>query len=175
MVAVYEPSADLDYRLVRNTFVTMFYDPSVLARATNWLAEHGYQLVAINAHAWANSNDMHRDISQALNFPDYYGNNLDALNDCLSDVVSHSVNPQATGLVLVLTRYEVFAAREPATAHAVLDIVATQARNAALVGHRVICLVQSDDPQLSFLPVGATPIMWNDTEWLDSKRRPRIP
>jgi hypothetical protein len=55
-----------------------------------------------------------------------------------------------TGLVLVLTHYEVFVVREPAIAHAVLDIVATQARNASLAGHRVICLVQSDDPQLSF-------------------------
>ena len=29
---------------------------------------------------------MHRALAEALAFPDYYGNNLDALYDCLSDI-----------------------------------------------------------------------------------------
>ena len=28
---------------------------------------------------------MHRALADLLDFPDYYGNNLDALNDCLTD------------------------------------------------------------------------------------------
>jgi hypothetical protein len=37
----------------------------------------------------------------------------------------------------------------------------------------MMCLVQSDDPQLSFQMVGATPVMWNDAEWLATKRGPQ--
>jgi hypothetical protein len=33
-------------------------------------------------------------------------------------------------------------------------------------------LVQSNDPYIKFAPVGATPVAWNDAEWLDSKRHP---
>ena len=29
---------------------------------------------------------LHRSLVQALNFPDYYGNNLDALYDCVTDI-----------------------------------------------------------------------------------------
>jgi ribonuclease inhibitor len=29
---------------------------------------------------------LHQALAQALNFPDYYGNNLDALYDCLTDI-----------------------------------------------------------------------------------------
>ena len=59
---------------------------------------------------------------------------------------------------------------DPGTAQIVLDILARQARGALLIGHRLICLVQSNDPQLSFEPVGAMPVAWNDAEWLNSKR-----
>ncbi|MFD9005044.1 barstar family protein [Streptomyces sp. NPDC059582] len=34
---------------------------------------------------------MHRDVATAIDFPDYYGHNLDALNDCLRDVESLQV------------------------------------------------------------------------------------
>ena len=42
--------------------------------------------------------------------------------------------------------------------HVVQDIVACQARSAILTGNRIMCLVQSNDPRLSFEPVGATPV-----------------
>jgi hypothetical protein len=51
-----------------------------------------------------------------------------------------------------------------------LDIFASQARSAALIGNRMMCLLHSNDPRLSFEPVGAMPVLWNDAEWLDSKR-----
>lgn len=53
----------------------------------------------------------------------------------------------------------------------VLDIVADRARGAALFGHRIMALVQSDDPDIAFEPVGAMAVMWNAAEALDSSRR----
>jgi hypothetical protein len=50
--------------------------------------------------------------------------------------------------------------------------MAHHSRTAALFGRRLMCLVQSDDPHIRFEPVGATPVAWNDAEWLNSKRRP---
>jgi len=57
-----------------------------------------------------------------------------------------------------------------AEANSRLAIFADQARCAILIGNRIICLVQSNDPQLSFGPVGAMPVMWNDAECLNSRR-----
>jgi hypothetical protein len=44
-------------------------------------------------------------------------------------------------------------------------------QRAALIGGRhLICLVQSDDPDLRLAPVGATVPQWNRDEWLDRDR-----
>jgi RNAse (barnase) inhibitor barstar len=162
----------LDWRLAANGPVTKFWDLGILAESLHWLVAHEYDVVSVAAAPLINEADLHRAIALALDFPDYYGANLAALNDCLSDVAgfNYGTTREATGLVLVFRRFDRFAARQPRVAHAVLDIFASQARSALLIGHRMICLVQSDDPDLRFEPVGASPVSWNDAEWLDAKR-----
>ena len=168
-----EPGQDLAFRLMSITSVTLFWRHRILDEATEWLREHGYQIIRLDASRWTADSDMHRDVAQALDFPDYYGHNLDALNDCMRDVVDHDYgwSPDATGLVLVFDRYDVYAAHSPRAAHVVLDILADRSRSALLFGHRMMVLVQSDDAQIRFEPVGATPVWWNDAEWLDANRR----
>jgi len=175
-MAIWERDSDLshalDYRLVHNTFVTMFWKKSILDDTVRWLAEHGYDVVTLDAGSWDSAGDMFRNVAQVLDFPDYFGQNLDALNDCMRDVVSGDYGWQgdSTGLVLVLTGFEMFAALDRRTAQVMLDILADRARGASLIGTRLICLIQSNDPRLQFEPVGAMPVMWNEAEWLDAKR-----
>ena len=42
--------------------------------------------VQLSAAAWHTARDAHDALAQALRFPDYYGRNLDALHDCLTDL-----------------------------------------------------------------------------------------
>ncbi|GAB1639615.1 barstar family protein [Krasilnikovia sp. MM14-A1259] len=168
-----EQSGDVAFRLMAPSFVRLFWRTSVLQTAVGELRERGYQVVRLDAVGWMREADLHRDIAAALDFPDYYGRNLDALNDCLRNVVTcdYGTSREATGLVLVFIGYDAFTRRCPRAAQVVLDIFADQARAAALIGHRMCCLVQSDDPAIRFNPVGAMPVMWNDAEWLDSSRQ----
>ena len=170
-----ELNGDRAFRLIHNTFVTMFWRSDLLAETLDWLAEHGYQVVDVDAGDCVDTVSLLDRLASALNFPDYFGRNLDALNDCMRDVVTgdYGSDLDATGFVLVLRRYDSFAGREATAAHAVLDILADQCRNGAIIGHRMMCLVQSDDPRLHLPPVGATPVMWNDAEWLASRRGAR--
>lgn len=167
-----ETTHPVDFRLVHNAFVTLYWQLSVLAETVGWLKVHGYDVVEFDASTWVSDADMYDDFASRLDFPDYFGRNLDALNDCMSDVAvgDYGWRKDATGLVIVLRAFDTFAVVERRTAQIMLDIFADRARSAILVGHRMICLVQSDDPKLTFEPVGATPVMWNDAEWLDSKR-----
>lgn len=107
-----------------------------------WLSEHGYQVVRVDAAHWSTEEDLHRDLAAALDFPDYYGRNLDALNDCMRDVVAQEYGwePGTAGLALVFTGYDAFAKRSPRVARIVLDIMADQSRNAARFGRRFVCL-----------------------------------
>ena len=178
-VSAFDPdddlSQDLAYRLLINTCVTLFWRREVLDDTIRWLAVEGYQIVELDASSWSGEPDLHRAIARALNFPSYYGRNLDALNDCMRDVVTHEYgwDRDTTGLVLAFTGYDKLAAADPRCAHAVLDIVAGHSRGATLVGRRLICLVQSNDPGIRFDVVGATPVLWNDAEWMEKSRRPQ--
>jgi hypothetical protein len=53
--------------------------------------------------------------------PDYYGGNLDALNDCLRDLVGYAYGTtrEATGLLLAFAGYDAFARKRPRTAQIV--------------------------------------------------------
>jgi RNAse (barnase) inhibitor barstar len=168
-----ETTQPVDFRLVHSTFVTMFWRSSVLDETVGWLRSHSYRVVEFDAGSWSSDVDLYDDVALALNFPDYFGRNLDALNDCMRDVASGDYGWDAdanTGLVIVLRAFDAFTAVDRRTAQNMLDIFAGQARCAILIGHRIICLVQSNDPRLAFDPVAAMPVMWNDAEWLSSKR-----
>lgn len=167
------PAEDRALQLLRDGAVTLFWRRRLLDDTTAWLAEHGYQLVRLDATAWATEADLHRDVKAALDVPDYYGHNLAAFTDCMRDVATYSYGARrdSTGTVLVLTGYDAFAAHERGTAGIVLDIIAGAAREALLFGHRLLCLVQSDDPEIAFDPVGATPVTWNLAEFLRADRR----
>jgi hypothetical protein len=91
----------------------------------------------------------------------------------MRDVVSQDYGwaPDTTGLALVFTGYDAFAARCPRPAQIVLDIMAHHSRACAIIGRRLMCLVQSNDAHIRFEPVGATAVVWNDAERPDSRRR----
>jgi hypothetical protein len=169
-----ELTHDLDFRLVMNGFVTLFWRPEILATAVGWLEDHGYEVNQLDAAVWDAEAQMYRAMSDALNFPDYFGHNMNALNDCMRDVVSGDYGwpAEATGLVLVLSGYDAFAARCPTASQVLLDILADHGRSAALFGRRLLFLVQTNDPQIVFSPVGARPVNWNDAEWCTWQRQP---
>ncbi|MFD9860059.1 barstar family protein [Streptomyces alboflavus] len=163
---------DLPY--MSGTFVTLFWHRELLDQATRRLEGHGFRVVRIAASGWTTAQDMHQGLAATLNFPSYYGRNLSALNDCLGDVAlsgTYDDSPAGAGLVLSFTGYDRFAAACPEDAHSVLDIIAVLARRAAVGRRRFFALVQSDDPDIRFEPVGAMPVLWNGDEWLDSRRR----
>ncbi|WP_432066129.1 barstar family protein [Streptomyces sp. C10-9-1] len=156
-----------------NSFVTLFWRKRLLTQAVERLEDSGFRVIRLEAGEWNTERDMHRAMAAALNFPDYYGHNLDALNDCLGDVACYGGYddvPEGTGLVLVFSDYDRFATACPKAAQIVLDIIVGQARQAAVLRRRLICLVQSNDPQIRFEPVGAMPVMWNSDEWSDANR-----
>jgi hypothetical protein len=161
-----------DWRLLQNSHVHLYWQDEVLTETVKALADFGYRVFAFDAHDWQTDQHMLVALGRALSFPDYYGRNLDALNDCLSDVATYGYGaaPADRGTLMAVRRYDSFTERSPRTAQALLDIFATQARHGALVGHRMLMLVQTTDPRASYSPVGATPVIWNPKEWLNARR-----
>ena len=59
-------------------------------------------------------------IGYALDFPEWYGQNFDALKDCLTDFSWC----EAAGYVLIITRAEILGAQDPAAFHAINEVFA---------------------------------------------------
>ena len=136
----------------------MFWSNTLLRETLDWLEQQGYETVEVDASNLSDTAALLDELASALDFPDYFGRNLAAFNDCMGDVAAgdYGSNLDATGFVLVFRAYDTFVRRDPAAAHAVLDMLANQFRNGALIVHRMMCLLQSDDPKLHLSPVGAS-------------------
>ena len=93
---------------------------------------------------WSSPTDLHADIAREFSFPAYYGKNMGALNDCLRDIALGEEGAEAkTATALVLDRFDAFVRTDPSAAHALIDIFADNSRLAMLVGHRMVCLLQT--------------------------------
>jgi hypothetical protein len=175
-MAAFERDAEdddhVDYRLMAEGFVTKFWDPKLLGEKLQWLSDHDYDVVEVDAGPCEDTVSLLDAMAKALRFPSYFGRNLDALNDCLRHVAGGCLaGPSSTGLVLVLRHYETFVARDPRAARLMLGIIADRCRGALLFGHRMMCLVQTDDPGLDLPPVGTTDVDWSEEEvWHRSAR-----
>lgn len=149
-----------DWALLQNGACTLYSRPEILAEDAAWLTRHGYQLDRFDCSTWTSEAIMHDQLASQLNFPDYYGRNLDAFNDCLCDLAI----PEEGGRGLIFDRYDRLAAIDLYAAWSLLDIIEHRSRMHLLFGRRLLALVRSDDPELSFEPIGANAVDWNRRE-----------
>jgi Barstar (barnase inhibitor) len=148
----------LDWQLLQNSSVHRYGSDDEMERTAAGLARLGYAIHHLDAGSWRSEDDMHTALAAELNFPSYYGRNLDALNDVFSDVAEYCYgsDPSTTGTVLVLADYDSFTAHDSKSAHALLEIFARNARLGLLVGHPMLCLISAKN---DFPDVGSTPVL----------------
>jgi RNAse (barnase) inhibitor barstar len=164
----------LDWTILRDGGILLYWQSKLLADDLTWMKQNGYRIVSFNTGGWRSEEEMHESLQDALSFPDYYGRNLDALDECVCDDL---VVPDEGGLVLVLRGYDRFAkiprrsgTDQTSRAEVVLDIFARAVRYHMLFGRRLLILVQSDDPEIQFGRVGGLAPRWNQREWFNKDR-----
>jgi RNAse (barnase) inhibitor barstar len=84
----------------------------------------GFPLFSISAQKSASTAEWLQALAQVLNFPAHFGNNFDALYDCLCD---REVTPQ-TAIVLIIDHSETLSEEASDTLIAVLQAVADEWR-----------------------------------------------
>jgi RNAse (barnase) inhibitor barstar len=145
----------LDWHILRDGPLVLYFDRIELEEACGWFLNHAYQAVSFDCMSWKLDDDFHEAISKALAFPDYYGRNLNALDECMCFDLHI---PQESGLLLVFHHFDTFNKRFPKTAYHLLDIIANASRQYLLYGERLISFLQSDDKNITFEPVEACPV-----------------
>ena len=136
----------VDFALVRDGGLTLFTDPDALIATEQRLGGIGYETMSLECGTWDEAT-LHRELANALAFPDYYGHNLDALHDCLTDVAhgDHGWRPSRTGLAITLRGFRAFSYGAPVLAQALVDAAAQCSRTALLYGHRIIWLLLDEE------------------------------
>jgi len=161
-----------DWFMLRFGPVTKFYSRDVLERTRAWLRAEGYREIEVDSSSWRSADDLHASIASAFAFPDWYGRNFDALDDLMYDFVEggYAADPRADATAIVVLGFDAFARTTPEAAHVFLHILARHVPRALMHGHRLLVLVQSDDPRLEIAAVGGFEPRWNQAEWLNKNR-----
>ena len=152
----------LDWYILQNGWTSLYWRTNILDEDIKWFEKENYFILEFNCKTWDNDKIIHSQLKEKLDFPDYYGENFNALRDCLSDL-----NIIKTGMVIVFRHLDNVNKK---TAHAILDIFADTARLHMLFGNRIITLAQVDNPDYEIDPVGQSTVIWNRQEWLNAKR-----
>lgn len=152
----------LDWQILQNGWTSIYWQQSILDKDLKWFINANYHIVDFDCTNWTDTIQIHKDLKQRLNFPDFYGENFDALNDCLSEL-----EIDKTGLVIVFRNFQVV---QKDFAHSLLEIFAKNSRFQSLLDKRLLTLIQVDNPKYEIKPVGSYEILWNGAEWLDSKK-----
>lgn len=166
-MAIFQNNPDerqrLDWSILQNGWTSLYWKKEILETDLTWFKCENYSIVDFDCKKWTSENEMHKQLRSKLIFPDYYGENWDALNDCLSDFEISD-----TGQIVVFRHLDNFDINR---VHTLLDIFARNSRLQMLFGKRLIVLAQVDNANYQIDYVGATPVMWNGAEWLDSNRK----
>jgi RNAse (barnase) inhibitor barstar len=147
----------LDWEVLRNGPAYLYFSRGVLAADVEWFQQHGYRIHGFDCSTWTSEPVLHEQVSHAFQFPEYYGRNLVALEECLRDIDV----PEDGGVALVLALFDNFAKRFPDESWHILNIIALTSRYVLLMGKRLLALIQSDDEEVTFKEIGGRSVALN--------------
>lgn len=153
----------IDWQIFQNGWVSLYWKNEILEKHLRWFESEGYTIVEFDCSTWNDEVEMHNQIKQKLNFPEYYGKNFNALNDCLSDL-----RIIKTGQIVLFRHLDKIDKRR---ANILIDVFANSSRMKMLFGKRLITLIQVNDPNYQMNEVAATTVNWNRAEWSKLNRQ----
>jgi len=156
----------LDYQLLQNGAVSLYFSEEIMQEDCQWLKKQQYKVRGLDAANWLTEESFHDDVKRILAFPDYYGKNMNAFNDCMSEL---DIDVEG-GYAIAILHFDRFFASMPDRAQAVLDIIETNSRRFLITGQRLIALIQTEDPRAAYEHVGCITPSWNPRERLDRNR-----
>jgi RNAse (barnase) inhibitor barstar len=155
-----------DLEILKDGPICLYHNDDILNKDFSWFNDNNFEVIDMNCQTWT-KNNFHKKIKGAMFFPEYYGENLNAFHDCLSEM--H--NTKYRGLILIFRNFDNIVEQYRATSEGILDSIARTSREWLVDGHKLICLIQSNDPDLHLPELGGLSPAWNGSEWLDGNRK----
>lgn len=159
--------ARVDWEILINGAISLYYKHNILEKDLKWLAEKDYKIVNIDLKEINTIGLLHKKLKKACNFPEYYGENMSALSDCLR----HDLEiPFESGFALVMENFDLFYEKDKISGHEILERLSRGARERILTGERLITLIQTSNPRFYPEAIGSFELCWNRHESADEQR-----
>ncbi|HLY60845.1 MAG TPA: barstar family protein [Terriglobia bacterium] len=167
-----------DWQMLREGGISLYRRNEYLADDMQWLAGQNYTIYEFDCGRWNSEDEMYSEFERVMRFSEWWGptwgHNMDAFEDCLSDLPIRKDG----GAVLVLRRFNIYASGAGSAlghngltkADILLDVLVRACRFFLLTGRRLITLVHTENPDIQFGPLGAVSPAWNRREWLIKNR-----
>ncbi|WP_161890275.1 barstar family protein [Pontibacter russatus] len=153
----------LDWAILQNGYACLYHRQEFLQLDVMWFRKERYRVIEFDCAKWETDQAMHDELKQKLRFKDTYKSDFGSLKESLKDI-----DITGKGTVLLLHHFD---AVDKETAQILLDILARASQWHLLLGERLLTLLQVEDPEVIYEPVGARQVEWNPHEWLDSTRQ----
>ena len=135
--------------------VGIIYDRAVLGAALSDLEAKAYRVVAFDCRRWVNPLTAGQELGAALGMPESLPRTIPVVGTYLEEVArsDEPFGDPRLRLAVVLGFFDDFLSRYRADALVLLDELGQASRMAQLFQHRILVLVQSDDPDLDVVAV----------------------
>ncbi len=153
------------FQLFFNSDVVLFYKREYIEKSIIELSKESFRIYHLECLNWKSKSDFHTEVAKKLGFPEYYGRNLDAFNDCISDLY-----PSEFNTAIVFWNFQVLSKMDKEFSKSILDIIQRQSRYAKKNGNQLSALIQTNNPIEIIQNIGAIDAEWNSEEWLNSSR-----
>lgn len=135
--------------------VGIIYDRAVLGAALSDLQAKSYRVAAFDCRRWSNPLAAGQELGTALGMPESLPRTILSVGNYLEELARSDApfGDLRLRMAVVLGVYDDFLSRHRADALVLLDELAQASRMALLYQHRILVLLQSDDPELDFVAV----------------------
>ena len=157
----------VDWAVLINGSISLYWNENILIKVLDWLKSNQYKIIILDFSEILSVIEFHARIKKMCEFPDYYGENMSALSDCLL----HDLEiPYDGGCAFVFKNFDSFYMKDKEMAHDILERLSEASRQRMLTGERLITLLQSDNPKFAPDTIGAYKRSWNRHEFVEAYR-----
>lgn len=150
----------LDFEILAEGGVALYYQHEVLGEDVAWFALQKYEVVQFDDGAMDSLDAFHFEARLKFDHAVNYEPSFDGFREATSNLMV----PEAGGIALVFIGVDKLAATDPRAALRLFDVIADLSREFLLFGRRLVALAQSDSPSLDLGPIGGKPLTWNPRE-----------